>query len=122
MGMGTTTKGMAMPHFMLQCDYTSAAFNKMLDNPNTNRFEAVNKAAAAAGAKVVCMFAKGDTGPGVVMILEGESEAAVAMAAVAKAGGAVENMQFTRVFAQDELRTKLRPKMMEVRKAYSPPN
>ena len=68
------------------------------------------------------MFAKGDTGPGVVMILEGESEAAIAMAAVAKAGGAVENMQFTRVFTQDELRTKLRPKMMEVRKAYSPPN
>ena len=50
-----------MPHFMITCDYTSAAFNKMMDNPNTNRFEAVNKMAAAAGAKVVCMFAKGDT-------------------------------------------------------------
>ena len=121
-GDGNNQKGMAMPHFMIQCDYTSAAFNKMMDNPNTNRFEAVNKMAAAAGAKVVCMFAKGDTGPGVVIIVEGPSEAAVAMACVAKAGGAVENMNFTRVFTQDELRTTLRPKIQEVRKAYSPPN
>jgi hypothetical protein len=68
------------------------------------------------------MFAKGDTGPGVVIIVEGPSEAAVAMACVAKAGGAVENMNFTRVFTQDELRTTLRPKIQEVRKAYSPPN
>jgi hypothetical protein len=58
--------------------------------------------AAAAGAKVACMFAKGDTGPGVVIIVEGESEAAIGMAAVAKAGGAVENMQFTRVFSQED--------------------
>ena len=121
-GDGNNQKGMAMPHFMITCDYTSQAFKAMLANPDMNRFDAVNKMAAAAGAKVVCMFAKGDTGPGVVIIVEGESEAAIAMAAVAKAGGAVENMQFTRVFSQEELRTKLRPKMVEVAKAYSPPN
>jgi uncharacterized protein with GYD domain len=86
-GDGNNQKGMAMPHFMITCDYTSAAFNKMMDNPNTNRFEAVNKMAAAAGAKVVCMFAKGDTGPGVVIIVEGPSEAAVAMACVARGRG-----------------------------------
>src|SRR5262249_55994609 len=94
MGMGTTTKGMAMPHFMIQCDYTSAAFNKMMDNPNTNRFEAVNKMAAAAGAKVVCMFAKGDTGPGVVIIVEGPSEAALPMASLPQPLSRVQTMNF----------------------------
>jgi hypothetical protein len=52
----------------------------------------------------------------------GRPIAAVAMACVAKAGGAVENMNFTPVFTQDELRTTLRPKIQGVRKAYSPPN
>src|SRR5262245_22608007 len=112
---------MAMPHFMITCDYKSEAFDKMLNNPNTNRFEAVNKMAAAAGCKVVNMFAKGDHGPGVVIIVEGDSESAIAMAGVAKAGGAVENMDFTRVFTQEDVK-KLRAKMLEVRKAYSPPN
>ena len=40
-------------HFCLTAQYTSQALNNIMDDPKTNRYEAVKKLVEAAGGKLV---------------------------------------------------------------------
>ena len=42
-------------HFCITAQYTPQALNAIMDDPNTNRYEAVKKLVEAAGGKLVSM-------------------------------------------------------------------
>lgn len=76
-------------HFCISGQYTPQALNSMLDDPATNRLEAVRKLLEAAGAKLVSMYGMPAHGPGVLVIFDVPDPAiATSIAAVAVAGGA----------------------------------
>jgi uncharacterized protein with GYD domain len=109
---------------MLYCitaQYTSAALNAMLDDPNTNRAEAIRKMTEAAGGKVVSVYSTAAEGPGVMVIFDvPEPSTAAAMAGIAVAGGAIQNLKLMRLLSPDEV-TKVRAKAREIRGAYKAP-
>jgi hypothetical protein len=60
----------------------------------------------AAGAKLVSLYNYPAEGPGVMLIFDvPEPEMAPAIAAVACAGGAIQNVKLTRLLTQDELKS-----------------
>jgi uncharacterized protein with GYD domain len=108
-------------HFCLTAQYTSQALNSIMDDPKTNRYEAVKKLVEAAGGKLVSMFSTAADGPGVLVIFDvPDPAAAPAIAGVAVAGGAVHDVKLTRLMTQDEV-GKVREKAREVRGAYKAP-
>ncbi len=107
--------------FCVTAQYTPQAINSMLDDPTTNRVEAVKQLIEAAGGKLVSMYSTVADGPGVLVIFEvDDPEAAPAMAGVAVAGGGVQNLKFMRLMTPDEV-TNVRQKGREIRGAYKPP-
>ena len=108
-------------HFCLTAQYTPQALNSIMDDPKTNRYEAVKKLVEAGGGKLVSMYSTAAEGPGVLMIFDvPDPEAAPAMAGVAVAGGAIHNVKLTRLMTQDEV-GKVRQKARDLRGAYKAP-
>ena len=108
-------------HFCLTAQYTPQALNGILDDPKTNRYEAVKKLTEAAGGKLISMYSTVADGPGVLVIFDvPEPAAAAAISGLAVAGGGVQNVKLMRVMTQDEV-TKVRDKARELRGAYKAP-
>ena len=108
-------------HFCLTAQYTSQALNNMMEDPNTNRYEAVKKLVEAAGGKLVSMYSYAAEGPSVLVIFDvPDPAAAPAIAGLAVAGGAIHNVKLTRLLTQDEL-VHVRQKARELHGAYKPP-
>lgn len=109
---------------MLYCitaQYTSQALNTMLDDPKTNRADAVRKLIEAAGGKLVSIYSTAAEGPGVLVIFDvTEPAAAAAICGIAVAGGAIHNIKLMRLLTPDEV-TKVRGKAREIRSAYKAP-
>ena len=57
-------------HFCITAQYTSQALNSIMDDPKTNRYEAVKKLVEAAGGKLVSMYSTASDGPGVLVIFD----------------------------------------------------
>ena len=90
--------------FSITAQYTPQALNGMLDDPTTNRAEAVKKLLEAAGAKLVSIYSTGADGPGVLVIFDApDPSVAPAIAGVAVAGGGVHNLKLTRLMTVDEV-------------------
>ena len=108
-------------HFCFTAHYTPQAINAMLDDPATNRAAAIKKLLDAAGAKLVSLYNYSAEGPGVMLIFDvPDPEMAPAIAAVAFAGGAIQNVKLTRLLTQDELKS-IQQKGRQLRSAYAPP-
>jgi len=108
-------------HFCFTAQYTSQAITAMMDDPATNRAEAIKKLLDAAGAKLVSLYNYPADGPGVMLIFDvPDPEMAPAIAAVAFAGGAIQNVKLTRLLTQDELKS-IQQKGRKLRAAYKPP-
>jgi uncharacterized protein with GYD domain len=108
-------------HFCITAQYTSQALNSIMDDPKTNRYEAVKKLVEAGGGKLVSMYSTASDGPGVLLIFDvPDPEAAPAIAGIAVAGGAIHNLKLTRLMTQDEV-GKVRQKARDFRSAYKAP-
>ena len=108
-------------HFCITAQYTPQALNSIMDDPKTNRYEAVKKLVEAGGGKLVSMYSTASEGPGVLVIFDvPDPEAAPAIAGIAVAGGAVHNVKLTRLMTQDEV-GKVRQKARDLRGAYKAP-
>ena len=107
--------------FCVTAQYTPQALNGMMDDPTTNRAEAVKQLIEAAGGKLVSMYSTVAEGPGVLVIFEvDDPDAAPAMAGVAVAGGGVQNLKFMRLMTPDQV-ANVRQKGREIRGAYKAP-
>jgi uncharacterized protein with GYD domain len=107
--------------FCLTADYTPQALNAMRENPNTNRQTAVEQLLAAAGGKLVAMYGRTSTGPGVMVIFDvGDPAMAPAIAGVAVSAGTIQNVEMTRLFLMEEI-ADIRQKARQIRSAYKPP-
>jgi uncharacterized protein with GYD domain len=108
-------------HFCITAHYTPQALNNIMDDPKTNRYEAVKKLVEAGGGKLVSMYSTASEGPGVLVIFDvPDPEAAPAIAGIAVAGGAVHNVKLTRLMTQDEV-GKVRQKARDLRGADKAP-
>ena len=108
-------------HFCFTAQYTPQAINAMLDDPSTNRAAAIKKLLDAAGAKLVALYNYPADGPGVMLIFDvPDPEMAPAIAAVAFAGGAIQNVKLTRLLLADELKN-IQQKGRQLRSAYKAP-
>ena len=108
-------------HFCITAQYTPQALNSMLDDPTTNRAEAIKKLLEAAGAKLVSMYSTAADGPGVLVIFDVPDPAvAASIVGVTVAGGAIHNVKLTRLMSPDEV-TNVRKKAREIRSAYKAP-
>jgi uncharacterized protein with GYD domain len=108
-------------HFCITAQYTSQALNSIMEDPKTNRYEAVKKLVEAGGGKLVSMYSTASDGPGVLLIFDvPDPEAAPAIAGIAVAGGAIHNLKLTRLMTQDEV-GKVRQKARDFRSAYKAP-
>jgi uncharacterized protein with GYD domain len=107
--------------FCLTADYTPAALNAMRENPNTNRQAAVEQLLSAAGGKLVAIYGRASSGPGVMVIFDVADPAmAPAISGVAVSAGTVQNVQLTRLFTMDEIKS-IREKAGKIRSACKPP-
>lgn len=107
--------------FCLTADYTPQALNAMLENPNTNRRAAIEQVITAAGGKLVAMYGKASSGPGVLLILDLPDPAmAPAITGVAVSAGAIHHVELTRLFTMEEI-ADIREKARKVRGTYKPP-
>ena len=108
-------------HFCITAQYTPQAINSMLDDPTTNRAEAVKKLLDAAGGKLVSMYNFPAEGPGVMVIFDvPDPDIAASIAGLAVAGGGVHNLKFMRLFTQDEVKN-VQQKARQLRSAYKAP-
>ncbi len=108
-------------HFCLTAQYTSQAINTMMDDPTTNRSEAIKKLLDAAGGKLVSLYNYPAEGPGVMVIFDvPDPEMGAAITGVAVAGGALQNVKLTRLLKQDELKS-VQQKARQLRAAYKAP-
>jgi uncharacterized protein with GYD domain len=107
--------------FCITAQYTPQAINGMMDDPTTNRAEAVRKTIEAAGGKLISMYGMPADGPGVLVIFDvPDPETAPSIAGVAVAGGGVQNLKLSRLLAPDEV-AKVQQKARQIRSAYKPP-
>ena len=108
-------------HFCLTAQYTPQALNSIMDDPKTNRYEAVKKVVETAGGKLVSMYSTSADGPGVLVIFDVPDPAdAPAIAGIAVAAGAIHNVALTRLMTQDEV-GKVRQRARDLRGAYKAP-
>jgi len=109
-------------HFCLTAQYTPQALNAILDDPNTNRYEAVKKLIEAGGGKLISLYSTAAEGPGVLLIFDvPDPEVAPSLAGLAVAAGTIVNAKLTRLMTQEEV-GKVRQKARELRGAYKPPH
>ena len=108
-------------HFCITALYTAQALNSIMDDPKTNRYEAVKKLVEAGGGKLLSMYSTAAEGPGVLMIIDVPDPAvASAIAGVAVAGGAIRDIKLTRLMTQEEV-GHVRQKARELRGSYKAP-
>ena len=108
-------------HFCITAQYTPQALNRIMDDPNTDRYAAVKKLVEAGGGKLLSMFSTAAEGPGVLIIFDmPDPEMAMSMTGVAMAGGAIHNIKLTRLMTQDEVKS-VRQKARQLRGAYKAP-
>jgi uncharacterized protein with GYD domain len=102
--------------------YTAEALNAIMENPTTNRHEAVKKLIEAAGGKLISMYSTSAEGPGTLIIFDmPDPSAAVAITGIAVASGAAQNVKLTRLFTQEEI-THVRHTAVKLRGSYKPPH
>ena len=107
--------------FCMTADYTPQALNAMRENPSTDRQAAVQQLLSAAGGKLIGMYGRASTGPGVMVIFDVTDPAmAPAISGVAISAGTIQNVQLTRLFTMEEV-AGLREKARQIRGAYKPP-
>ncbi len=107
--------------FCLAADYTPQALNAMREDPNTDRQAAVEQLLSAAGGKLVAMYGKASSGPGVMAIFDVPDPAmAPAISGVVVSAGTIHNVELTRLFTMDEIKG-IREKARKIRGAYKPP-
>ncbi len=107
--------------FCITAQYTPQALDGMLNDPSTNRLEAIKQLLEAAGAKLISMYSTVADGPGVMVIFDApDPDMGPAMVGVAVAGGGVQNVKFTRLWTPEEVAT-IREKGRQIRGAYKPP-
>ena len=108
-------------HFCLTAQYTPQALNSIMDDPKTNRYEAVKKVVETAGGKLVSMYSTSADGPGVLVIFDvPDPNVAPAISGVVLSTGAMHNAKLTRLWTPDEI-TQVRKKASELRGVYKPP-
>lgn len=108
-------------HFCLTAQYTPQALNSLMENPTTNRQEAIKKTIEAAGGKFISMYGVPADGPGAMVIFDvPDPAAAAAISGIAVAAGAVHNVKLTRLLTQDEV-VHVRQTASKLRSTYSPP-
>jgi len=92
-----------------------------MDNPTTNRFEAANRLAEAAGGKMVALYSTASEGPGLMAIVDvPDAASAMAMSGVLTASGAVHGVRFMRLMVPEEV-AKVREKAAKIRGSYKAP-
>ena len=107
--------------FCMTAQYTPQALNAMLDDPSTNRVEAIKQLLEAAGGKLVAMYSMAADGPSGMLIFDvSDPAAAPAIAGVVVAGGGVQNVKLTRLMTPDEV-ADVREKGRQIRSAYKAP-
>ncbi len=107
--------------FCITAQYTPQSLNSILDDPTTNRLEAVKQLLEAADAELVSMYSTVAEGPGAMVIFNVSDPAvAPAIAGVVVAGGGVQNLKLTRLLSPDEVAT-VREKGRQIRGAYKAP-
>lgn len=106
--------------FCITAHYTPQAISAMLDDPNTNRAAAISKLLEAAGGKLVSLYFYPAEGPGVMVIFDVEPNSAPAIAAIAWAGGGLQDIKLTRLLTADDVRAT-QEKARQIRSAYKPP-
>ncbi len=107
--------------FCITAQYTPQALNSMLDDPTTNRLEAVKQLLEAADAELVSMYSTVAEGPGAMVIFNvSDPTVASSIAGVVVAGGGVQNLKLTRLLSPDEVAT-VREKGRQIRGAYKAP-
>jgi uncharacterized protein with GYD domain len=108
-------------HFCLTAQYTPKALNNIMENPSTDRVAAARKLIEAAGGKLISMYSTQSDGPGALIIFDvPDPGAAPAIAGIAAAAGAIQNIKLTRLFTPEEV-TKVRQTAAKLRAAYTPP-
>src|SRR5262245_4607419 len=106
--------------FCVTAQYTPQALTAMRENPNTNRREAANQMAEAAGGKVVSFYHTISEGPGAHVIFDVDPQMAAAMMGIATASGMYQNMKMTRLYTPEEV-AEIRQKGNSIRAAFRPP-
>jgi uncharacterized protein with GYD domain len=93
--------GQPMPHFLLQCAYTSEAWAALTKNPQ-NRFEAVRPMLEGLGARIESAYLSfGDYD--LVLILEApDNVTAAAISVAVSAGGAAKAIKTTPLLTPEE--------------------
>lgn len=108
-------------HFCMTAQYTPKALNAILENPETNRYEAAKKMVEAAGGKLISMYSTAANGPGVLVIFDvADPNSASAMSGVVIASGSVHNVTLTRLWTPDEIK-QVRQKAVQIKSSYTPP-
>jgi uncharacterized protein with GYD domain len=107
--------------FCIMANYTPQSISALMDHTES-RQPAIQKLVEAAGGKLVAMYSTAMEGPGVMVIVDVPDPAvAPAISGVAAASGAIKDIKFFRLLAQDEVVT-LRKKAAELRNFYTPPS
>ena len=108
-------------HFCFTGQYTPQALNNIMENPNSNRYEAAKTLIEAAGGKLISMYSTPADGPGVLAIFDvTDPAAAAAISGVVVASGALHHVKLTRLLTQEEV-THVRHTAAKLRGAYKPP-
>ena len=108
-------------HFCFTANYTPQALNALMENPETNRYEAAKSLIEAAGGKLVSMYSTAAEGPGVLVIFDvADPNAAPAVSGILTASGVCHNVALTRLWTPAEI-VAVRKKAQELRGAYKPP-
>ena len=89
--------------FCVTAQYTPEALRAMRENPNTDRRQAANQLAEAAGGKVVSFYFTISDGPGAHVIFDVEPQMAAAMMGIATASGMYRNMKMNRLYTAEEV-------------------
>jgi uncharacterized protein with GYD domain len=117
----THSTGAIAMHFCFTGQYTPRALNSIMENPNTNRYEAAKKLIEAAGGKLISMYSTAADGPGVMVIFDvPDPSAAPAISGIVVSAGALQNVSLTRLFTQDEIK-QVRQTASKLKASYSPP-
>jgi uncharacterized protein with GYD domain len=110
---------------MLYCitaNYTPAAINALMADPEADRAAAITRLIEAAGGKLVALYSTAAEGPGVLVIFDvPDGMSAAAIGGVALAGGAIHNYRLMRLMAPDEVKGARR-KAAQLKAAYAPPS
>ena len=90
-----------MATYLMQVQYSSAAFKGMLTDPS-DRGEAVKKLAQAFGTKVLGVYYSVSRA-GIVILAEGKAEDVSAISMIAGASGVLESIDITELISTDSM-------------------